>query len=44
MKDKRVELATEAKNEAVAKLSQYYSKMQEFADEAKGLRKHVSGY
>lgn len=34
-------MATQAKNEALAKLSQYYKRMEEFANEAEQLRKHV---
>ncbi|VDM07494.1 unnamed protein product [Wuchereria bancrofti] len=39
--NKRVEIATQAKNEALAKLSQYYRRMEEFANEAEQLRKHI---
>lgn len=42
--NKRVETATQAKNEALAKLSQYYKRMEEFANEAEQLRKHVKFY
>lgn len=40
--NKRIETATQAKNEALAKLSQYFKRMEEFAIEAEQLRKHVS--
>ncbi|KHN84802.1 Protein diaphanous -like protein 1 [Toxocara canis] len=39
--NKRIEAATQAKNEALAKQSQYYKKMEEFAEEAKKLRQHI---
>uniref|UniRef100_A0A915APD9 Protein diaphanous n=1 Tax=Parascaris univalens TaxID=6257 RepID=A0A915APD9_PARUN len=39
--NKRIEAATQAKNEAVAKQSQYYKKMEEFAEEARKLRQHI---
>ncbi|VDK71126.1 unnamed protein product [Litomosoides sigmodontis] len=37
----RVETATQAKNEALAKLSQYYRRMEEFANESEQLRNHI---
>ncbi|KAM3724825.1 Protein diaphanous [Dirofilaria immitis] len=39
--NKRIEIATQAKNEALAKLSQYYKRMEEFANETEQLRKHI---
>uniref|UniRef100_A0A915Q0M8 Bm3318 n=1 Tax=Setaria digitata TaxID=48799 RepID=A0A915Q0M8_9BILA len=39
--NKRVETATQAKNEALAKLSQYYKRMEEFANETEQLRRHI---
>lgn len=39
--NKRLEAATESKNEALAKQSQYYKKMQEFAEETQKLREHI---
>ncbi|KAL4002095.1 hypothetical protein ACH3XW_2060 [Acanthocheilonema viteae] len=39
--NKRIETATQEKNEALAKLSQYYKRMEEFADETEQLRKHI---
>lgn len=39
--NKRLEKASQDKNEAEARMSQYYQKMKEYQDEADKLRLHV---